>query len=70
MPVTLAPGRARLAMIPSATGSYPITMTTGVACVAASATRADCKVTATIASTPTALISRASAGKRAASPPE
>jgi hypothetical protein len=69
MPVTLPPGRARLATKPSSTGSAPTTMTIGVALFAASIAFTDESLIATTTSTLAAAISRARLGKRATLPP-
>ena len=68
-PVTLPPGRPRLATRPAATGSrFPYT-TIGIVVVAALAARAAAVPTVTIASTRDSTSSRASRGSAATSPP-
>jgi hypothetical protein len=66
-PVTLPPGRARLATKRPATGSVPLTITIGIAEVAFSAARIAGEDTATIRSTPLRTRSAARSGRRSKS---
>jgi hypothetical protein len=63
MPVTLAPGRLKLATSPKRTGSPPIVKTTGTVALACLAARAETtSPVAAIATTPFATNSAASLG--------
>ena len=66
IPVTLPPGRRKLSIRPSATGSYPCppTITIGIVLVAFIATRVDTSLGATITSTLRRTISEARSGRR------
>src|SRR5262249_46207750 len=63
-PVTLAPGRARLATSPAPTGSPTLTITIGIVLVAFLAANDACVTTETIASTLSWTNSAASCGSR------